>query len=52
LKIQLFNLRTDPGQKTNVSVDHPDVVAAIERLMREQHTPSPDFPFPALDRLP
>ena len=32
-----------------VAAAHPDVVAQIEKLMRDQHAPNPDFPFPALD---
>jgi arylsulfatase A-like enzyme len=46
---ELYNLKADPGEATDVSAAHPDVVAKIERIMREQHTPSPEFPFPALD---
>lgn len=52
MSVQLYNLRDDLAQTKNVAATHPDVVATIERLMREQHTPSKDFPFPALDRNP
>ena len=41
--------KDDLGETKNVAADHPDIVAAIDRLMREQHTPSAEFPFPALD---
>lgn len=51
LKIELFNLDTDPGETTDISAQHPEIVATMERIMREQHTPSKDFPFPALDCL-
>jgi arylsulfatase A-like enzyme len=47
---ELYNLRDDPGQKLDVSAKHKDVVAQIERIMREQHTPSADFPIPVLDK--
>jgi arylsulfatase A-like enzyme len=50
LDIELYNLSDDVGETTNVAAEHPDIVARIERLLREQHTPSPDFPIPALDR--
>ncbi len=49
-EIELYNLKDDIGETRNVAADHPDIVAQIDRLMREQHTPSPEFPFPALDR--
>jgi arylsulfatase A-like enzyme len=50
LHTQLYNLRDDPGQKRDVSAEHPDVVAGIERIFLEQHTPSEAFPIPVLDR--
>jgi arylsulfatase A len=50
MHVQLYNLKTDPHETTDVSAQHPDIVVQIEKLMRDQHTPSPDFPFPALDR--
>ena len=49
-EIELYNLKNDTGETKNVAADHPDIVAKIDTLMREQHTPSPEFPFPALDR--
>jgi arylsulfatase A len=50
MHVQLYNLRSDPHETTDVSAQNPEVVAQIEKLMREQHTPNPDFPFPALDK--
>ena len=50
MHVQLYNLRSDPHETTDVSAQHPEIVAQIEKLMREQHTPNPDFPFPALDK--
>jgi arylsulfatase A len=47
---QLFNLADDPGEHNDVAAAHPDLVAKLRRLMREQHTPSKEFPFPALDK--
>jgi arylsulfatase A-like enzyme len=49
--IQLFNLRADPAETTNVAAQHPDVVKQIAEVMRAQHTPSAEFPLPALDKL-
>jgi arylsulfatase A-like enzyme len=51
LHVELYDLKADPRETTDVSAKHPDIVAKIERLMRDQHTPNPEFPFPALDRL-
>ena len=51
LSVELYNIRTDPAETTDVADQHPDIAAKIERLMREQHTPSKEFPFPALDGL-
>ena len=48
--IELYNLHDDPTESTDVSANHPDVIAKIEKIMREQHTPSKEFPFPALDK--
>ena len=37
------------ARRKDVSAQHPDVVATIERIFREQHVPSAVFPIPALD---
>jgi arylsulfatase A len=50
LAIALYNLRDDPAETTDVAAKHPEIVARIARIMREQRTPSADFPFPALDK--
>ncbi|NWG13843.1 MAG: arylsulfatase [Acidobacteria bacterium] len=49
MHIELYNLREDPSETRDLSEKHPDIVARIAKIMREQHTPSKDFPFPALD---
>ncbi|MCB1121181.1 MAG: sulfatase-like hydrolase/transferase, partial [Verrucomicrobiae bacterium] len=49
--IELYNLKQDLGETTDVSADHPDIVARLENIMRAEHTPSTVFPFPALDSL-
>jgi arylsulfatase A len=51
LHIELYDLKTDPYETKDVSAANPEIVAKIAKLMKEQHTPSPDFPFPALDSL-
>ncbi len=49
LAIELYNLKTDIAETTNVASQHPDIVAKIEKIMREQRTISAEFPFAALD---
>jgi hypothetical protein len=49
-KIELYNLKNDAAEVHDVATTHTEVVAQIDQLMREQHTPSAEFPFPALDR--
>ncbi len=38
--IELYNLRPDPGEKTNVATANPDVVRRIETIMKASHTPA------------
>jgi arylsulfatase len=49
---ELYDLEADPSESTNVAADHPDVVARLEAVAREQHTPSRIFPLPSVDALP
>lgn len=50
LKTQLYNLKKDLAETSDVAAEHPDVVGKLEGIMREQHVPSADFPFPILDK--
>jgi arylsulfatase A-like enzyme len=50
-RIELYNLATDRAETKDVSAQHPEIVAKLEKIMREQHVDSADFPFPALDSL-
>ena len=51
LTIELYHLKDDIAESKDVAAEHPDVIAQMERLMRDQHTPSAEFPLPALDQL-
>jgi arylsulfatase A-like enzyme len=44
-KIELYNLKTDLGEKNNVAEMHPDVVAQIETYLKTARTESQDFPI-------
>ena len=43
-------LAVHPGEKNNVAQANPDIVARLDKILREQHTPSKEFPIPALDK--
>jgi arylsulfatase A len=49
VKTELYNLARDESEKDDVSAKHPDVLARLEKLMKDQHTPSADFPLPGID---
>jgi arylsulfatase len=52
IETELYDLATDSGESKNVAGEQPDVVAAIERIMRAQHTPSQVFPLQTIDPRP
>jgi arylsulfatase len=47
--LELFNLSTDPGEKNDLAQAEPGVLKKLVEMMKQQHTPSKDFPAPALD---
>ncbi|MDR1723096.1 MAG: arylsulfatase [Tannerella sp.] len=51
LKIQLYDLETDPRETTDLAAAHPDIVEKITRFMATAHTKSPNerFHLKALD---
>jgi arylsulfatase A-like enzyme len=51
LAIELYNLKTDRNETQNVAAEHPEIVAKMEKLMRDEHVASAEFPFQALDAL-
>ena len=42
--IELYHLKKDPSEKHNVAADHPDVVAQIEAIMKDEHVESKNWP--------
>ncbi|MFK7776908.1 MAG: arylsulfatase [Gimesia sp.] len=50
MKIELYNLKSDPGEQHDVADQHPKIVARIKSIMKTGRTPSEMFPFPALDQ--
>ncbi len=43
-KLELYDLKTDPGEKEDVADQHPDVVAKIEGYLRTAHTDDAAWP--------
>lgn len=44
-KIELYDLATDPGEKVDLAMGKPEVVARAESLLLSSHTPSDDWPL-------
>ncbi len=44
--IELYDLRTDLGETTNVADENPEIVAQMVALMKAAHKPSETWPFP------
>ncbi len=49
IKTELYDLAADESETTDVAAKHPDVLARLEQRMKDQHTPSADFPLQAID---
>jgi arylsulfatase A len=47
--IELYDLGKDPTETKNVAAEHPDIVAKLSAIMKEQHVPSKLWPIRALD---
>ncbi|HLW67124.1 MAG TPA: arylsulfatase [Gemmataceae bacterium] len=47
--IELYDLKNDPNETTNVAKDHPDIVAKMAEIMKREHVPSKLFPLRAID---
>ena len=42
--LELYDLKTDPAEATNIAADHPEVVKRIEAIMAQEHVPTPAWP--------
>lgn len=47
--LKLYHLGNDLAESKDVAAQHPEVVAELEKLMREAHTPNKMFPMGALE---
>jgi arylsulfatase A-like enzyme len=43
--LELYNLKNDLSEKTNVASAHPDVVASMDAALKAARTDSPDWPM-------
>ena len=43
--IELYDLGKDPGEKNDLSAEHPELVKEMISIMEEAHTPNPVFPL-------
>jgi arylsulfatase len=48
--LKLYNLKSDLAETKDVAKEHPEVVAKIEKLMRDAHVPNKMFPMGALEK--
>lgn len=49
LDVELYNLRSDPGEQSNVAKEHPEIVERMTRLMETSRVPSRLYPLKPLD---
>ena len=47
--LELYNLRDDPGETSDVAGRYPDIAKKLGKLMKKQHVKSMLFPIRALD---
>jgi len=45
--VELYDLKTDLGEKNNLAAKHPELVEKAIQMMGEARTPHPDWPDPA-----
>jgi arylsulfatase len=50
--IEIYNLVSDPGERTDLSSTQPEVLARMQALLEASRFPSEVFPIPTLDGLP
>jgi hypothetical protein len=42
--LELFDLKSDPSEKTNIAAKNPQVIAAIESYLKTARTEDPNWP--------
>jgi arylsulfatase len=49
IQTELYDLKDDPSESTNLASKHPSIVSEMEKLMEEARVPSEMYPFKNLD---
>ena len=49
LKLELYNLSADESESKDLASKHPNIVSKIEKIMAQEHIPSPEFPMKRID---
>lgn len=49
---ELYDLKNDPAETKNVAAQHPEIVAKLKVIAKEQHVPAALWPISALDGMP
>jgi arylsulfatase A len=49
VRTELYHLARDPGEASDRSAVEPEKLNQLERILREQHSPSAEFAIPVLD---
>ncbi len=44
--IELYDLKSDPGEEQDIATEHPDIVQKIAEIMKTARTPSDHWPLP------
>ena len=50
VETELYNLADDPSETNNVAAKHPETLAELETLLKQEHVPSEIFPIKLLDK--
>ena len=49
VKTELYDLAVDENETTDLAARHAEVLARMEKYLKDQHVPSRDFPLQAID---
>lgn len=52
IRTELYNLAADRKETTDLAAREPAILARLEKLMRDEHSPSQEFAIRALDHAP
>ena len=40
MSVELYNLKTDPEESNDIALENQEIVAQIEAIMKNEHTPA------------